>query len=443
MAESKGRGITVLMLPWLGYSHVSSYLELGKRLTKRGVSVHLCSTPVNLASVKKALLNSPSIKTIEIHLPNLPELPPHYHTVNGLPPNLLSTLRKAFDMAAPNLSDIIRTLKPDLLINDIFQHWAPQVALSQNVPTVSYITNGAVTTCYWTHFEINGRHSPFPYPEIYVTDYEKAKFEKLMKVHAHGIGTAERVSSCVRESKLILVKSCDEIEGKYIDYFSTLCRKKVLPVGLLVSETVDWKQDDDCEIFEWLDKKDEASTLFVSMGTECHLSKEEVEEMASGLELSGVNFIWVVKCPDRDFIGDFLKIFRERIGEKGIILETWAPQTRILAHPSIGGFVSHCGRGSVTEALAYGVPIIAMPMQYDQPLNARVVNEAGLGAEVKRDGNGRFRGSDIAEVIKKVVVHKDGDEIRRKTKDLSKSRRESGDKYVDIVVEELLQLCNI
>ncbi|KAL1802044.1 hypothetical protein ACET3Z_030691 [Daucus carota] len=172
--ESKGRGMTVLMLPWLGHSHVSSYLQLGKRLARRGVSVYLGSTPVNLNSVKKTLVNNPSIKTIELPLPILPELPPHHHTVNGLPPNLLSTLKKAFDMAAAEFSHILQTLKPDLLIYDVLQYWAPEVALSQNIPSVVYITSGAVTFCYFYYLQ-NNPHSPFPFPEIYVTDFEKAK----------------------------------------------------------------------------------------------------------------------------------------------------------------------------------------------------------------------------------------------------------------------------
>ncbi|KAL8158312.1 UDP-glucosyltransferase 29-like [Apium graveolens] len=441
--ESKDRGMTVLMLPWLGHSHVSSYLQLGKRLARRGVSVYLCSTPVNLTSVKKTLVNNPSIKTIELHLTNFQELPPHHHTVNGLPPNLLPTLKKGFDMAAPEFSDILKTVKPDLLISDIFQYWAPEVALSHNVPSVIYITSGAVTCCYFFHQYINP-HSPFPFPEIYVTDYEKSKHENAVQVNAHGMTTLERVLSCFRQSQVVLVKSCNEIEEKYINYLSTLCEKTVLPAGLIVSESVDWKDEEDhTEIFEWLNKKDKASTVFVSTGTECHLSNDDIEDIASGLELSCVNFIWFVKFPDGDFMGEFLKKFRQRIGEKGMILETWAPQARILTHSSIGGFVSHCGRGSVTEALAYGVPIIAIPMQYDQPLNARVVHEAGLGEEVKRDEDGRLQGDNIANVIKKIVSDKDGDEIRRKTQNLSKSQKESGDKYLDIVVEELHKLCNI
>ena len=313
--ESKGRGMTVLMLPWLGHSHVSSYLQLGKRLARRGVSIYLCSTPVNLKSVQQALVNNPLIKTVELHLPTSPELPPHYHTANGLPPNLLPTLKKAFDMAAPEFSNILQTLKPDLLIYDVLQYWAPEVALSQNVPSVVYITSGAVTFCYFYHLQ-NNPHSPFPFPEIYFTDYEKAKNDNSFKLNAQGMGTLERMSSCVRQSQMVLVKSCNEIEEKYIDYLSTLYGKMVLPAGLIVSETVDWKEDEDTDIFEWLNKKNKASTVFVSTGTECHLSKEDVEDIANGLELSGVNFICLLSFRMEISWGSFSKISAREILEK-------------------------------------------------------------------------------------------------------------------------------
>ncbi|KAL8156041.1 hypothetical protein AgCh_001207 [Apium graveolens] len=432
------------MLPWLGHGHITPFLELGKRLARKGLSIYLCSTPANFTSVKQTLTNNPSIKTIEIHLPNLPELPPQHHTTNGLPPNLLPLLKRAFDMAEPNFSNILQSLKPDLLIYDFIQFWAPRVALSQNVPSVFFITAGAATSCFVFHKHINS-NSPFPFPNIYVTDYEKAKSEHSAKVNAHGMKLAERILSCARQShEVVLVKSCNEIEGKYIKYLSALCEKTILPVGSLVTETVDCEKDDHAKIFEWLDKKNKASTVFVSFGSECFLPKEEMVEVASGLELSCVNFIWVVRFPIGDkFTGGFLKELRERVGEKGLILETWAPQLKILSHSSIGGFVSHCGWGSVMEAVTLGIPIIAIPIQYDQPLNARVVQEAGVGEEVKRGKNGKLEIGEIAKVIRKIVLNNDGDVVRRRTKYFSECVRERGDRDLDIVARELKKLCII
>ena len=71
-----------------------------------------------------------------------------------------------------------------------------------------------------------------------------------------------------------------------------------------------------------------------------------------------------------------------------MLTEGWAPQGTILKSGRVGGFVSHCGRSSVMESIKFSVPIIAMPMQYDQPLNARFVEDIGVGLEVKRDNNG-------------------------------------------------------
>ncbi|KAK1402385.1 Glycosyltransferase [Heracleum sosnowskyi] len=437
-------GITVLMLPWLGHGHISPFLELGKRFARKGLSIYLCSTPVNLRSVKQTLENNPFIKTVELHLPNLPDLPPHYHTTKGLPPNLLSTLNKAYDMAAPNFSNIVHNLKPDLLIYDFIQFWAPQVALSQNIPSVFFITTGAATSSYIIHKHVNP-NTPFPFPAIYCKGYEKEKYEDCAKVNPY-VKIIERIVSCARQShEVILVKSCNEMEGKYNDYLSTLCEKTIIPVGPLVSEKVNGEEDDHFKIFEWLDKKDKASTVFVSFGSECFLSKEEMEEIACGLEISCVNFLWVVRSPfGEKCLGESLKELRERIGEKGKILDTWAPQGRILGHPSIGGFVSHCGWGSVMEAVTFGIPVIAIPMQYDQPLNARVVQEAGLGEEVKRGRNGRLQMGEIAKVVRKMVLDEDGDEVRRKTKYLSESIRDREDnKDFDMVVKELTKICNI
>ena len=38
------------------------------------------------------------------------------------------------------------------------------------------------------------------------------------------------------------------------------------------------------------------------------------------------------------------------------------------------------------ESMKFGVPIIAMPMHLDQPVNARLVEALGAGVEVKRVG---------------------------------------------------------
>ncbi|KAI8526357.1 hypothetical protein RHMOL_Rhmol13G0301200 [Rhododendron molle] len=96
-------------------------------------------------------------------------------------------------------------------------------------------------------------------------------------------GIESRKKSCY---KLILINTFRELEAKYNDYLAILTEKKTIPVGPLVHEIIDG--DKDLEIFQWLDEKDELSTVFVSFGSETYLSKEEREEIAHGLLISGI-----------------------------------------------------------------------------------------------------------------------------------------------------------
>lgn len=133
--------------------------------------------------------------------------------------------------------------------------------------------------------------------------------------------------------------------------------------------------------------------------------------------------------------------FLERVGERGIVVEGWAPQAKILEHESIGGFVSHCGWNSVMEAMKLGVPIIAVPVVNDQPVNARVVENVGIGVEVVKDEGGRIQREKLAKAIKEVMVEETGENIRRKARSLSEEIRSKGEEEIDVVVKELVKIC--
>lgn len=80
-----------------------------------------------------------------------------------------------------------------------------------------------------------------------------------------------------QSNDIILIKSCEEIEGKYIFFLSNLSKKKIIPVGPLVQDIV-VDDDDRNEIIQWLNEKDPFSSLFVSFGSKYFLSEEEMEE---------------------------------------------------------------------------------------------------------------------------------------------------------------------
>nr|UHH90540.1 UDP-glycosyltransferase [Nicotiana benthamiana] len=439
--EAKKNTISILMVPWLAHGHISPFLELAKKLANRNFHIYMCSTPINLSSIKKNVTEkySQSIKLVEIHLPSLPNLPPHYHTTNGLPPHLMNTLKTAFEMSGPYFSKILQTLNPDLVIYDYNQPWTAQLALSMNIPAVQLLTFSAAVIALGFHMS-KDKEDKFPFPEIYLREYEMLSLKKAIN---ESPGKEFPFCEALRRSRdIVLVKTCRDFEGKYMDYLSTLVSKKIVPVGTLVQESTD--QDEQEEIMQWLAKKEKSSTVLVSFGSEYFLSKEEIHAVAQALELSKVNFIWVIRFPQggNSTIEDALpEGFLERVGERGKVLEGWAPQATILQHASIGGFVSHCGWSSFMESVKFGVPIIAMPMHIDQPMNARLVVYIGMGVEAVKDDNGKLQSEEIAKAIRKVVMEESGEPVRKKARELSEKMNEKGDEEIDGVVEELVSLC--
>ncbi|GFZ11105.1 hypothetical protein Acr_22g0005030 [Actinidia rufa] len=412
------------MLPWLAHGHVSPFLELSKALARRNFHIYFCSTPIILTSLNKKLIannnnnHSLTIELVQLHLPSSPELPPHSHTTNGHPTHLMNVLKTAFDKAGPPFTAILKTLNPHLVIYDHNQPWAPAIASSQNIPAIQFLTYSATSASLALHL-VKNLEKQFPFPEFsFPISFRREKAEASSSSDEEGRkkDIYRFLEAMKRSCGIVLIKSFRDLEGKCIDFLSVLAEKKIVPVGPLVESPPPMKTDEDIGIIDWLDKKNESSTVFVSFGSECFLTKEEIQDVAHGLELSEVSFIWVIRFPLGEKIIRAEEVipegFLKRVGERGMVVEGWAPQAQILAHSSTDGFVSHCGWSSVMESMSFGVPVIAMPMKLDQPLNARLVEVVGVGVEVKRDENERFGAEEIAQVIREGFGGRKGGECK-------------------------------
>ncbi|KAL1543126.1 beta-D-glucosyl crocetin beta-1,6-glucosyltransferase [Salvia divinorum] len=443
--EANQTMLSILMFPWLGHGHVAPYLQLAKNLSKRNFKIYYCSTPVSLDSVRGALARSSdgaTIHLVELHLPSTPELPPEYHTTKNIPPNLIPRLFEAFSQSKSSFSTILSSLKPDMVIYDRFQTWAATASSSLGIPAVHFAPGAAAVHAFYYHLA-GMTNSTFPYDALYLQDYEEkpsanAVVSKVIQEDDQHSGYGHFKLS----QDIILVKTSRSFEGKYIDYLSALLQKKIVSVGPLIVRAMG--EDDDSGILQWLSSKSRFSTVFISCGSENYLSKDQMQEVAKGLEIYKVNFIWVVRFPqgERVSLDEMLpEGFLDRVGERGRIVQGWAPQDGILAHPSIGAFVSHCGWNSTLESIHFGVPVISMPFKLDQPLNARLMVEAGVAVEVVRDGSGNFSSQEFANAIKKVIVEKTGQEMREKAAELSVKMKNEDDRVMNEAAEQLRKIC--
>nr|QNS26330.1 UDP-glycosyltransferase UGT40AK4 [Ostrinia furnacalis] len=67
---------------------------------------------------------------------------------------------------------------------------------------------------------------------------------------------------------------------------------------------------------------------------------------------------------------------------KNLHITKWAPQPSILAHPNCLFFVTHGGHLSSTEAIHFGVPIIGVPIFFDQFININKALSKGYALKV-------------------------------------------------------------
>lgn len=468
----EGKSYRVLMFPWLAHGHILPFFELARRLCGecKDMVFYICSTPINLQPVRNLLHLAPSqgdrdddgndrsrIELVELHLPSLPDLPPHLHTTKYLPPDLMPSLKRAFDLSEPSFSGLLDTIQPDLLIYDFLQPWACLAAQRRGIPGFIFMTSGAAQTSFFCHYSYFAEEE-FPFSAISLGT-ESRRYAEMLDKSANGMSDRDRLLNSFKlSSNFIAIKTFRDIESKYIEYLSFLTGKEVIPVGPLVPDNSDHLVDSEQlkRVMEWLGKKGRRSVVFVSFGTEYFLSEQEMEQMACGLEHSGANFIWVVRFPkeEKETAGGrntkaarAMKLppgFTDRIGpERGLVVDGWAPQRSILTHPSLGAFLTHCGWSSLMEGMHSGVPMIALPLQLDQPLNAKLMVELGVAIEIPQQGFGNLKGEDVARGIREVLHSEIGHDVRKKVEEMAEAMRRKGDRHeIQELVEKMLQLCN-
>nr|SBO16013.1 PREDICTED: anthocyanidin 3-O-glucosyltransferase [Lupinus angustifolius] len=90
---------------------------------------------------------------------------------------------------------------------------------------------------------------------------------------------------------------------------------------------------------------------------------------------------------------------------RGVVHGDWVQQQLILSHPSVGCFVTHCGSGSLTEAMVNECQLVLLPHAGDQFINARIMSgDLKVGVEVKKsEEDGVFTKEAVCKAVKAVM----------------------------------------
>lgn len=117
-------------------------------------------------------------------------------------------------------------------------------------------------------------------------------------------------------------------------------------------------------------------------------------------------------------VGDRIKVFELGQTPDNVEVRGFFPQLDVLAHADV--FLSHAGMNSTMEALYFGVPLVAFPLQPEQEANARRVEDLGLGRRLPAEALS-------PTLIRTVVTEVSNDQdIRRNMQAMKQRIRGSG-----------------
>ncbi|CAG9788158.1 unnamed protein product [Diatraea saccharalis] len=150
----------------------------------------------------------------------------------------------------------------------------------------------------------------------------------------------------------------------------------------------------------------DAGVIYISFGSTFKVSTMEKHKMEAVLEVIAelpYRFIWrwddvtKDKSPYTELRSDLRSLLTNK---KKLYISTWLPQVDILGHPKTMAFFSHAGMGGTSEAIHFGVPVVAMPILGDQPANAASIEESGLGVQISVSNLNK---ENLLAAIKKVL----------------------------------------
>lgn len=381
--------VHIFLVSFPGQGHVNPLLRLGKRLASKGLLV----TFSTCESIGKQMRQTNNIGEdpspvgdgfirFEFFEDEWEEDEPR---------------RQDLDAYLPQLELVGRRLLPEMLrrnaasnrpvsclINNPFIPWVSDVAEQLGLPSAMlWVQSCACFSCYYHYYH---HLVPFPsqaqpqldvqlpaipllkYDEVPSFLYPTTPYPFLRRAI---LGQYRNLS----KPFCILMDTFQDLEDDIIREASQWAPIK--PVGPLYKNPRapnavrgDFIKADDC--LGWLDSKPRGSAVYVSFGSVVYLKQEQVDELAYGLLESGLSFLWVMKPPHKDAGMEPHRLpegFLEKAGERGRVVQ-WSPQEKVLVHPAVACFVTHCGWNSSMEALSSGMPVVAFPQWGDQVTDA-------------------------------------------------------------------------
>ncbi|XP_022732386.1 UDP-glycosyltransferase 86A2-like [Durio zibethinus] len=456
-----------IFIPYPLQGHVIPSVHLAIKLASKGFTITFINTHAIHHQTTKA---QPEVEPDIFSTVRESGMDIRYTTVSdGLPVGFDRSLNHDQFMAAllhvfsAHVEDVVSQIirsgeRVHCLIADTFFVWPSKIAKKFGLLYVSYWTEPALVFTLYYHLDllrVNGhfgcqdcREDTIDYipgvPAVEPRDMMSYLQETDITSVCHQI-----IFHAFEDAKNADFVLCNTVQELELATISALRAKvpfyaigPIFPPGFTKSivATSLWAESD-CT--QWLDKKPHGSVLYVSFGSYAHVKKTDLIEIANGLLLSKVNFLWVLR-PDivSSDDADPLPVgFKEVVGDRAVIIP-WCCQNAVLAHQAIGGFLTHCGWNSILESAWCKVPLLCYPLLTDQFTNRKLVVDdwkTGINLINKKP----ITKEEVSDNINRLMSGKSGDHYRNKVKEVKETLENaltpsgSAEKNMDQFIKEL------
>ncbi|XP_057496081.1 linamarin synthase 2-like [Actinidia eriantha] len=443
----------VVCVPFPAQGHVTPMMRLSKLLHSRGFHVTFVNTDFNHRRLIRSHGHASVAGLSDFRFESIPDgLPPDQRDATQDVPALCDSTRR--NCLGPFRLLLQRLVPPvTCVVSDGIMSFAIEAAREIGVPEVQFWTASACSFMGYLHYRELISRGIFPFkdkkfmsdgtldtPIDWIPGMRNIRLKDLPSflrttdpndIMFDFMG--EEAQNCLNATAIIF-NTFDAFEHEVLEAIAAKFPHiyTIGPLPLLGRHVTDtqvnslnpslWKEDSNC--FQWLDQREPNSVVYVNYGSVTVMSEEHLREFAWGLANSKCSFLWVVR-PDI-VMGDSAILPEEFLEEiKGrALLVSWCNQVQVLAHPSIGAFLTHCGWNSTLETVCEGVPVICWPFFADQQTNCRYAcTDWGIGVEVGYD----VKREEVEGLVREMMEGDKGKELKRKAWEWKQKAEEATD----------------
>ncbi|KAL1308279.1 hypothetical protein HN51_050213 [Arachis hypogaea] len=397
MALEEPLQLHFVMFPLMAQGHMIPMMDIAKLLLQhKNVTITVVTTPSNASRFTSTFARY-HMRVLELPFPSKQAgLPEGLENMDMLPSTSMTmkflNATKFFCEPVEKLLEDL-TPPPSCIVSDMNLSYTRHISSKFNVPRISFggVNNFFLLCQHCIHvYNVSERERETAESDYFVLpgvpdrlQFTKAQIllslDESWKEYNDEMMAAEAVTYGV------IMNSFQELEPAYAKEYSKVRNNKVWcigPVSLSNKDQVDKVQRgksvsmDEWHHLKWLDLQKPESVIYACLGSVTSLIPLQLIELGLALEASRKPFIWVIREGRQlEALEKWMKEdgFEERCKDQGVVIRGWAPQLLILSHPSIGGFITHCGWNSTLEAVCAGVPMLTWPQFGDQFFNEKLI----------------------------------------------------------------------